>query len=71
MRLSQMVRPRQKAIHLIGTVQFQILSHKTTVISSSKIISAATFQIIGLTKIAKIKFLPLDWIYHSVRIMTV
>ena len=37
----------------------------------SKIISAATFCIIGLTKIAKIEFLPLDWIYRSIRIMTV
>ena len=34
----------------------------------SKIISEATVRIIGLTKIAKIEFLPLDWIY---RIMTV
>ena len=31
-------------------------------------ISAATFRIIGLTDI---KFLPLDWIYRSIRIMTV
>ena len=37
----------------------------------SKIISAATFCKIGLTKIAKIEFLPLDWIYRSIRIMTV
>ena len=34
----------------------------------SKIISEATFCIIGLTKTAKIEFLPLDWIY---RILTV
>ena len=33
-----------------------------------KIISAATFRIIGLTKI---EFLLLDWIYRSIRIMTV
>ena len=32
----------------------------------SKIISGATFRIIGLTKIPKIGFLPLDWIYHSI-----
>ena len=37
----------------------------------SKIISEATFHIIGLTKIPKIEFLPLDWIYHSIRIITV
>ena len=37
----------------------------------SKTISIATFSIIGLTKIARIKFLPLDWIYHSIRIMAV
>ena len=37
----------------------------------SKIISAATFRIIGLIKLAKIEFLPLDWIYRSIRIMTV
>ena len=36
-----------------------------------KIISEATFRMIGLTKIAKIEFLPLDWIYHSIRIMMV
>ena len=37
----------------------------------SKIISGATFCIIGLTKIPKIEFLPLDWIYRSIRINTV
>ena len=37
----------------------------------SKIISGATFRIIGLTKIPKIEFLPLDWIYRSIRINTV
>ena len=37
----------------------------------SKIISGATFHIIGLTKIPKIEFLPLDWIYRSIRIITV
>ena len=37
----------------------------------SKIISAVTFRIIGLTKIAKIEFLPLEWIYRSIRIMAV
>ena len=37
----------------------------------SKIISGATFRIIGLTKIPKIEFLPLDWIYRSIRIITV
>ena len=37
----------------------------------SKIISGATFPIIGLTKIPKIEFLLLDWIYRSIRIMTV
>jgi len=31
-------------------------------------ISGATFRIIGLTKIPKIEFLPLDWIYRSIRI---
>ena len=34
-------------------------------------ISVAAFCIIGLTKIPKIEFLPLDWIYRSIRIMTV
>ena len=29
------------------------------------------FCIIGLTKIPKIEFLPLDWVYRSIRIMTV
>ena len=37
----------------------------------SKIISGATFRIIGLTKIPKMEFLPLDWIYRSIRIITV
>ena len=39
----------------------------------SKIISGATIRIIGLTKIPKIEFLPLDndWIYRSIRIITV
>ena len=32
----------------------------------SKIISEATFRIIGLTKIPKIEFLPVDWIYRSI-----
>ena len=40
------------------------------VLTLLKIISAATFLIIGLTKIARIAFLPLDGIYHSLRIMT-
>jgi len=34
-------------------------------------ISVAAFCIIGLTKTPKIEFLPLDWIYRSIRIMTV
>ena len=34
-------------------------------------ISGATFRIIGLTKIPKIEFLPLDWMYRSIRIITV
>ena len=33
-----------------------------------KIFSGAAFHIIGITKI---EFLPLDWIYRSIRIMTV
>ena len=37
----------------------------------SKTISAATFRIIELTTIPKIEFLPLDWIYCSIRIITV
>ena len=38
----------------------------------SKIINAAIFHIIGLTKIIRIEFLPLDWICRgSIRIMTV
>ena len=37
----------------------------------SIIISVAVFRINGLTKIPKIEFLPLDWIYRSIRIMTV
>ena len=36
-----------------------------------KIISGATFRIIGLTKIPKIEFLSLDWIYRSIQINTV
>ena len=36
-----------------------------------KRISGVTFCIIGLTKIPKIEFLPLNWIYHSIRIITV
>ena len=34
-------------------------------------INRATFRITGLTKIPKIEFLPLDWIYRSIRIITV
>ena len=34
----------------------------------SKLISGAAFRTIGLTKI---EFLPLDWIYRSIRIVTV
>ena len=37
----------------------------------SKINSGATFHIIVLAKISKIEFLPLDWIYRSIRIITV
>ena len=37
----------------------------------AKVISVATFCIIGLTKIPKIEFLPLDWIYRPIRTMTV
>ena len=37
----------------------------------SIIISVAVFRINRLTKIPKIEFLPLDWIYRSIRIMTV
>ena len=40
-------------------------------LDSRKIISGAAFCITGLTKIPKIEFLPLDWIYRSIRIMTV
>ena len=40
-------------------------------LDSLEIISGAPFHIIGLTKIPKIKFLPLDRIYLSIRIMTV
>ena len=40
-------------------------------LDSLEIISAATIRIIGLTKIAKIEFLLLDWIYHSIRIMMI
>ena len=35
-------------------------------LDSLKIISGAAFCIIGLTKISKIEFLPLDWIYRSI-----
>ena len=38
---------------------------------SSTKFSEATFCIIGLAKIAKIEFLPLDWIYRSIGIMMV
>ena len=34
-------------------------------------ISGATFRITGLTKIPKIEFLSLDWIYRFIRIITV
>ena len=34
-------------------------------------LSVAAFHIIGLTKIPKTEFVPLDWIYRSVRIMMV
>ena len=34
-------------------------------------LSVAAFRIIGLTKIPKTEFLPLDWIYRSIRIMMV
>jgi len=34
-------------------------------------ISEATFRITGLTKTPQIEFLPLDWIYCSIRIITV
>ena len=40
-------------------------------LDSLQIISGAAFHIIGLTKIPKIEFLPLDWIYRSIRIITV
>ena len=36
-----------------------------------KIVSVAAFHIIGSIKIPKIEFLPLDWVYRSIRIMTV
>ena len=35
------------------------------------IISGAAFRTIGLTKISKIELLPLDWIYRSIRNLTV
>ena len=35
-------------------------------LDSLEIISGAAFRIIGLTKIPKIEFLPLDWIYRSI-----
>ena len=41
------------------------------ILDSLKIINGAAFRMIGLTKMPKIEFLPLDWIYHSIRIMTV
>ena len=37
-------------------------------LDSLEIVSGAAFRIIGLTKIPKIEFLPLDWIYRSIRI---
>ena len=37
----------------------------------SKIVSAPTVRIIGLTNTAKIVFLLLDWIYLSIRIMMI
>ena len=40
-------------------------------LDSLEIISGAAFHIIGLTKIPKIEFLLLDWIYRSIRINTV
>ena len=36
-----------------------------------KMISTAAFHIIGLAKFPRIEFLPLDWIYHFVRILMV
>ena len=35
-------------------------------LDSLEIISGAAFRIIGLTKIPKIEFLLLDWIYRSI-----
>ena len=35
-------------------------------LDSLEIISGVAFRIIGLTKIPKIEFLPLDWIYRSI-----
>ena len=35
-------------------------------LDSLEIISGADFRIIGLTKVPKIEFLPLDWIYRSI-----
>ena len=35
-------------------------------LDSLEMISGATFRIIGLTKIPKVEFLPLDWIYRSI-----
>ena len=34
-------------------------------LDSLEMISGVAFRIIGLTKIPKIEFLPLDWIYRS------
>ena len=48
-----------------------MVSTATGSFAKLKIISGATFRIIGLTKIPKIEFLPLDWIYRSIRIITV
>ena len=43
----------------------------STKLDSLNILSGAAFHIVGLTDIPKIEFLPLDWIYCSIRIMTV
>ena len=40
-------------------------------IQINTVVHEATVRIIGLTKVVKIEFLSLDWIYRSIRIMTV
>ena len=48
-----------------------LLLQAILLIGFTKNVSPATFHIIGLTKVTRVEFLSLDWIYRSIRMMTV